>query len=108
MRTHPHYLRTAHAGQTVGTSPPGTGGVTPGTVDRVGWLDNADEWLIGGREPRPVVIAEYDPAWPERFEEERTKIASALPEAIRIEHIGSTSVPGLAAKPIIDIIVVVP
>jgi GrpB-like predicted nucleotidyltransferase (UPF0157 family) len=54
------------------------------------------------------VIAEYDPAWPERFADERAKIASALPQAIRIEHIGSTSVPGLAAKPVVDIIVVVP
>ena len=67
-----------------------------------------DDWLIGGREPRPVVIAEYDPAWPERFAPERAKIAAALPQATSIEHIGSTSVPQLAAKPVIDIIVVVP
>ena len=79
-----------------------------GTVDGVGWLDDEDGWLIGGREPRPVVIAEYDPTWPERFEHERAKIAAALPQSTRIEHIGSTSVPGLAAKPVIDIIVDVP
>ena len=51
------------------------------------------------------MIVEYDPAWPERFEAERAKIA-ALCDATRIEHIGSTSVPGLAAKPIVDIVVV--
>lgn len=59
--------------------------------------------LIGGPEPRPVVIVEYDPAWPARFEVERTRIADALPHASAIDHIGSTSVPGLGAKPIVDI-----
>jgi len=59
--------------------------------------------LIGGREPRPVVIVDYDPAWPVRFETERARIATALPHATAIEHVGSTSVPGLAAKPIVDI-----
>src|SRR5262249_51373023 len=55
-----------------------------------------------------IVIADYDPAWPERYERERTRIAAALGEvALRIEHIGSTSIPGLAAKPIVDILVVV-
>ena len=63
------------------------------------------EWLIGGREARPVVISDYDPAWPARFEQERARIASALPDVACIEHIGSTSVPGLPAKPIIDIVV---
>jgi GrpB-like predicted nucleotidyltransferase (UPF0157 family) len=51
-------------------------------------------------------LAPYDPQWPARFEEHRSRIAAALGEqASRIEHIGSTSVPGLAAKPIIDVIV---
>ena len=62
--------------------------------------------LIGGRERREIVIAGYDPAWPERFEVERARIAAVLGErALRIEHIGSTSVPGLAAKPIVDVLV---
>jgi GrpB-like predicted nucleotidyltransferase (UPF0157 family) len=64
--------------------------------------------LIGGPEHVEIVIVEYDPAWPERFEREATTIAGALGDrALRIEHIGSTSVPGLAAKPIIDILLVV-
>ena len=71
-------------------------------------MDDAylDRVLIGGRERRPIVIAPYDPAWPEQFLVERERIAGALGEwALRIEHVGSTSVPGLASKPIVDILV---
>ena len=51
-----------------------------------------------------IVIAPYDPTWPARFEEEAKRLSQALGElAVRIDHIGSTSVPGLAAKPVIDI-----
>ena len=57
----------------------------------------------------PIVIAEYDLAWPAAYEREREAIVEALGEAmagvIAIEHGGSTSVPGLAAKPIIDIVI---
>jgi len=68
-----------------------------------------DRVLIGDREPGPVVLVEWDPAWPARFERERTRICQALGSvARRVEHIGSTSVPGLAAKPIVDILVTVP
>jgi GrpB-like predicted nucleotidyltransferase (UPF0157 family) len=53
-----------------------------------------------------VEIAEYDPAWPEAYERERAAIADALGgHVLAIEHVGSTSVPGLGAKPIIDIII---
>ncbi|HEX8904123.1 MAG TPA: GrpB family protein [Longimicrobiaceae bacterium] len=65
--------------------------------------------LIGGAEKREITIADYDPAWAEKFEAHAAIIAGALgATALRIEHIGSTSVPGLGAKPIIDILVVVP
>jgi GrpB-like predicted nucleotidyltransferase (UPF0157 family) len=49
----------------------------------------------------------YDPTWPARFEAERVAIAEAIGESIidGIHHVGSTAVPGLAAKPIIDILV---
>lgn len=57
---------------------------------------------------RVVEIVPYDPAWPGLFGIERHLLADALPGALGIEHIGSTSVPGLAAKPIVDILVVVP
>ena len=67
-----------------------------------------DQVLIGGREKRAIVIAEYDPEWPARFQAEAERIRTALgPQARRIEHMGSTAVPGLAAKPIVDILVTV-
>src|ERR671920_309868 len=65
--------------------------------------------LIGGTEKREIRIVDYDPDWPKKFETHAGRIADALGgSALRIEHVGSTSVPGLAAKPIIDILVVVP
>lgn len=68
---------------------------------------------MGSDEPaepitRKVIVVDYDPAWPRVFEDLRDRIAPALAgTAKRIEHVGSTSVPGLAAKPIIDMVVVV-
>jgi GrpB-like predicted nucleotidyltransferase (UPF0157 family) len=65
--------------------------------------------LVGGVEKRDIRIVDYDPAWPRRFARERERIAGALgPVARRIDHIGSTAVPGLAAKAIVDIQVSVP
>ena len=56
----------------------------------------------------PVALAEYDPEWPRLYEREAARIRGALgPKALRLEHVGSTSVPGLAAKPVIDIALVV-
>ena len=53
-------------------------------------------------------LSDYDPAWPRMFQEEAPRIAEALgEEVVEIEHVGSTSVPGLRAKPIIDILVAV-
>lgn len=58
---------------------------------------------------KPIELVDYDPAWPELFEREAEKIRAALGErALGLEHAGSTSVPGLAAKPIIDIVLTVP
>lgn len=56
----------------------------------------------------PIHITDYDPAWPAQFE----RLAAPLRESLRdlivgIEHVGSTSVPGLAAKPIIDLDIVI-
>ena len=52
----------------------------------------------------PIIIEEYDPQWPQRFDAIRSRIAPVLGTfAAAIEHVGSTAVPGLAAKPIIDI-----
>lgn len=55
-----------------------------------------------------VVVADYDPSWPEVFEKLRERIAAALgPLVLAIEHVGSTSVPNMCAKPIIDLDVIV-
>jgi GrpB-like predicted nucleotidyltransferase (UPF0157 family) len=65
--------------------------------------------LIGGVERREIIIADYDPAWPQQYEAHARVIRDVLGSTLlRIEHFGSTSVPGLAAKPIIDILAVVP
>jgi GrpB-like predicted nucleotidyltransferase (UPF0157 family) len=59
--------------------------------------------------PGPVIIVDYDPHWPDLFEELRALVVAALNGLVVIvEHVGSTAVPGLAAKPIIDMDVVVP
>lgn len=56
----------------------------------------------------PIVLSKYDPSWPRLFAKERQRIKRALAQsALLIEHVGSTSVPDLAAKPIIDILLVV-
>jgi len=66
--------------------------------------------LVGDARPssEPVVLVEYDSEWPRLFAREAKRIREALGErALQVEHAGSTSVPGLAAKPIIDIVLVV-
>lgn len=58
-----------------------------------------------------ITVVDYDPAWPERFESLRQEYAQAMAAAgvpvTAIEHVGSTSVPGLAAKPVIDCDIIV-
>jgi GrpB-like predicted nucleotidyltransferase (UPF0157 family) len=57
------------------------------------------------RTDQPVVIADPDPRWPAVFETQRARLSEVLPPGARVEHVGSTSVPGLGAKPIVDILV---
>jgi GrpB-like predicted nucleotidyltransferase (UPF0157 family) len=54
-----------------------------------------------------IEIAPYDPAWPQQFDAEKSRLLAILPRELirRIEHFGSTAVPGLAAKPIVDMLV---
>lgn len=77
------------------------------------WTVMSDEplttGLIGGAEKREIKLVDFDPDWRKKFETHARVIAGVLGgSALRVEHIGSTSVPALAAKPIIDILVVVP
>lgn len=71
--------------------------------------DARPEFLVSPvRLDGPVRLADADPAWPDRYLHEEARIRRALgARAVQIEHVGSTSVPGLAAKPVIDIILVV-
>ncbi len=55
-----------------------------------------------------IVLAPYNPEWPDMFAAERDRLRAPLGPEIRIEHIGSTAVPGLAAKPVIDIMAGLP
>ncbi|MGW6260740.1 GrpB family protein [Streptomyces sp. NPDC055085] len=65
--------------------------------------------LIGGPEAFDLDLHGYDPRWAEEYLEHRHRILDALAGVdVDVEHIGSTAVPGLAAKPIVDIVVAVP
>jgi GrpB-like predicted nucleotidyltransferase (UPF0157 family) len=58
-----------------------------------------------GLESGVVRLVDYDSAWPELFRLETLRIANALaPRSLRLEHVGSTAIPGLAAKPVLDIL----
>jgi GrpB-like predicted nucleotidyltransferase (UPF0157 family) len=82
---------------------------------RVSSGPHTDEEILAVRigPPAPndgvIVIADYEPAWPALFEREASRIRAALGDRVQLlEHAGSTSVPGLAAKPRIDIVLAVP
>lgn len=65
--------------------------------------------LIGGIERRQIILVEHRASWAQSFSDHAARIAAAVgPAALQVEHIGSTSIPGLAAKPILDILLVVP
>jgi len=68
--------------------------------DRDAYLDRV---LIGGREPVAITLVDYDEHWFRRFQDTAGRVRQVLDdEALSLEHIGSTAVPGLVAKPIID------
>ena len=58
---------------------------------------------------RAIQVVDYDPEWPNLFRRVRERVWPSISDfAIAIEHVGSTSVPGLAAKPVLDIDIVIP
>lgn len=80
---------------------------SPGSIsseDRLRRATLGEPNLLNG----PIKLAEYNPEWPEQLSREAPRIRAALgARAVQIEHVGSTSVPGLIAKPIIDVLLVV-
>jgi GrpB-like predicted nucleotidyltransferase (UPF0157 family) len=80
-------------------------------TDVAAYDESLAEITIGGPQPltQPIEIAEYDPEWPRLYEREEARIRSILGDrVVWIEHAGSTSVPGLPAKSLIDIVMEVP
>ena len=76
--------------------------------DDAGGTSARETGLIGGVDKRAVVVVPYRQEWPATFELHRERIADALGAvALGIDHIGSTAVPGLAAKPVVDMLLVV-
>lgn len=67
----------------------------------------AEDLTRAGGHNAPVEIVDYDPAWPATYEAERERLAPLL-AGVEIHHFGSTAVPDLAAKPVIDMIAHVP
>jgi GrpB-like predicted nucleotidyltransferase (UPF0157 family) len=78
----------------------------------VTWYDDQLAKVVVGEAQsmtRPVEIHDYDPEWPQLYAREEARIRAALGDrVVRVEHAGSTSVPGLPAKPVIDIVLEVP
>jgi GrpB-like predicted nucleotidyltransferase (UPF0157 family) len=61
---------------------------------------------MASRGTQPVEVVDYDPDWPARYAEERDRVLAAIGDGIQaIEHVGGTAVPGLPAKPVIDLMV---
>lgn len=103
------------ADNTAPNAPDETGGATPEQAGATNRVEMSEEELqaihIGGMTPLTALIQidDYNPEWPALFEREALRIRSALGDrVVLLEHVGSTSVPGLAAKTRIDILLVVP
>ncbi len=99
---------------TAGDLPKGASSATRGQARAVTNVPMTEEQLraatVGELRPLagPVQIVDYDPEWPRLFEREAARIQAVLGDRVLLlEHVGSTSVPGLAAKPIIDVLLVV-
>ena len=83
----------------------------PPTTRQPSSEDDIRKYTVGELKPHdaPVRLVDYDPAWPGLFEREAARIRGVLAERVlELEHTGSTSVPGLAAKPCIDMTLVIP
>jgi GrpB-like predicted nucleotidyltransferase (UPF0157 family) len=81
----------------------------PSRIEIVSFVDpvpppGADPWVAGIRPAVGIEVTDPDPAWPRQYDDLAGRIRGALGwRVLQLEHVGSTSVPGLAAKPVIDI-----
>ncbi|KAI1202880.1 GrpB domain protein [Nemania serpens] len=80
----------------------------PSEVTTILEMDDEGVELIARRPPKPIEIVDYRPEWPVMFADVERRVRQALGDrAVVVEHVGSTSVPGLAAKDVIDVDLVV-
>lgn len=79
-----------------------------GSVFAHSTFDPDDVEVVSTRTPRPLELVDSDPSWPEQFGLIADRLRTALGDrALSVEHVGSTSVPGLPAKPVVDVDLVV-
>jgi GrpB-like predicted nucleotidyltransferase (UPF0157 family) len=104
----------SEAEDTIGKSPHKSGGAESEQATVTAFTPLTEEQIlaanIGESVPQfvPIQIVDYDPEWPQLYEREAERVQSALGDCVLLlEHVGSTSVPGLAAKPKIDMLLVV-
>ncbi len=72
-------------------------------------VESGEVVMFGQPTNDPILLVPVDASWAERFAELRDRIVAALgPAVVRVEHVGSTAVPGIVAKPIVDVQVTVP
>jgi GrpB-like predicted nucleotidyltransferase (UPF0157 family) len=98
-------LEAHHRGIAVDEIPPGERNEIARSVLRV-QIPGIE--MAGQSRRDQVEIVAYDDSWPERFQAWKERLEAVVDLAASIHHVGSTSVPGLAAKPVIDVLVVVP
>ncbi len=101
--------------ETTTGAPKSTEAATAQPAPRADFVPSTEEQILAAHVvPIPqhnstIYLAEYDPEWPRLYEREATRVREALDGwVVLLEHVGSTSIPGLAAKPRIDILLVVP
>src|SRR6516162_7946156 len=75
-------------------------------VEQVDQMVNCGKGAMTDQADQSIELTDYDPAWQERFAEQQTRLTAVLKPwlAGEVEHIGSTSVPGLRSKPIVDLL----
>jgi GrpB-like predicted nucleotidyltransferase (UPF0157 family) len=105
-------MHMSDSDNTAADSPDGISGASSAPAQHLPMTEEEMQAVYIG-ELKPLTglinISDYDPQWPRLFEREAARIRAALgDQVVLLEHVGSTSIPGLAAKPLIDILLIVP